>query len=41
MPEAMHRKLKRLADRESTSMTYEVLTAVRAHLDASEKREGK
>lgn len=38
VPEPMHRKLKRLAERERTSMNYEVQTALRAHLDASEKK---
>ena len=35
---ALLAKLRRLADREKTTLGYEVNVALRAHLDASEQR---
>lgn len=39
VPEAVHRELVKLAAREGTSMNYEVNVALRAHIDASKRRE--
>jgi hypothetical protein len=38
MPKPTHTKLKRLAERELSTLNREILVAVRAHLDASERR---
>ena len=38
LPPKMHRELTALASRERTSMNYEAVVAIRAHLDADKQR---
>jgi predicted DNA-binding protein len=41
VPRPMHRRLEALAKRELSTKSREVLIAIRAHLDAEERRQSK
>jgi predicted transcriptional regulator len=41
VPKPIGKRLRKLAERELSSLNREANIAIRAHLDASEKREGK